>query len=67
MNEYQCIMAKYVCGCGEHEENRDKASIKIVDGKAIHDVKCPCDEYMALKDPKTGAPSFRSNRYGQVL
>jgi hypothetical protein len=65
MTEYQCLMAKYVC-CSEHEESRDKASIKMVDGKVVHDVKCPCGKYMELKDPKSGAPSFRSNRYGQV-
>jgi hypothetical protein len=66
MTEYQCLMAKYVCPCSEHEESRDKASIKMVDGKVVHDVKCPCGKYMELKDPKSGAPSFRSNRYGQV-
>ena len=42
-------------------------SIKIVDGTAKHDIKCPCGKYMELKAPKSGAPSFRSNRYGQVL
>jgi hypothetical protein len=66
MTEYQCLMAKYVCPCSEHEESRDRASIKMVDGKVVHDVKCPCGKYMELKDPKSGAPSFRSNRYGQV-
>lgn len=60
-------MAKYICECKEHEESRDSVSIKMIDGSVVHDAKCPCGKYMSLKDPKTGAPSFRSNRYGQVF
>jgi len=41
-------------------------TIKVIDGAVKHDVKCDCGEYMELVDKKTGIPSFRSNRYGQV-
>ena len=66
MTEYQCLMAKYVCPCSEHEESRDKASIKMVDGKVVHDVKCPCGKYMEIKNPKTGVPSFKRDSHGRV-
>ena len=33
-----------------------------------HDIKCEdCDKYMELANPKSGAPGFRSNRYGQTF
>ena len=60
-------MAEYICECCEQETESQGASIKVVDGKAVHDVKCECGKYMSLKNPKSGAPSFRSNRYGQVF
>ena len=41
-------------------------TIKMVDGKAVHDVKCSCGEYMDLAKPKTGVASFGSDRYGRV-
>jgi len=60
-------MAKYVCECLKHEEDKSGVSIKFRDGKAQHDIQCPCGKYMELKEPKTGAPGFRRNRYGQVF
>jgi len=60
-------MADYICGCMDHEESKSGVGIKIVAGSAVHNIKCPCGQYMTLKEPKTGAPSFRSNRYGQVF
>ena len=61
-------MAKYICECDKkHEEDTSGVSIKFGADGAYHDIKCPCGKYMKLKDPKTGAPSFRSNRYGQVF
>jgi len=60
-------MANYICKCCEHEESKSGVTIKFGNDGAYHDIKCKCGEYMELKDPKVGAPSFRSNRYGQVL
>jgi hypothetical protein len=60
-------MAKYICGCTEHEEEKTNVGIKFIDGRARHDIKCPCGQYMELADPKTGMPSFKRNRLGQVL
>jgi hypothetical protein len=34
-------MADYICGCGEHEESKSDVSIKFVNDRAIHDIKCP--------------------------
>ena len=51
----------------DHEENKSGVSIKFGENGAYHDIKCPCGKYMQLKNPKSGAPSFRSNRYGQVF
>jgi len=58
-------MAKYKCDCGE---TKDASGVSIKFGKdgAYHDIKCECGKYMELQNPKSGAPSFRSNRYGQV-
>ena len=58
-------MPDYKCPCGETKEVSG-VSIKFVDGEARHDVKCSCGKYMELSNPKSGAPSFRSNRWGQV-
>jgi len=38
----------------------------MIDGKARHDIKCPCGEYMELKDPKEGVPSFKRDSHGRV-
>jgi len=52
-------MAKYKCECGEEKE---------ASGVKINEITCDkCGEYMELANPKVGAPSFRSNRYGQVF
>ena len=60
-------MAKYKCECGG-KKDASGVKIKFVDGKARHEISCDeCGEYMELANPKSGAPSFRSNRYGQVL
>lgn len=60
-------MADYVCKCKEkHEDSKSGVSIKFGSDGAYHDIKCPCGKYMELKNPKSGAPSFRSNRWGQV-
>ena len=59
-------MAKYICNCLDHEEEKSGVGIKIVDGEAIHNIKCPCDQYMNLKDPKIGVPSFKRDRHGRA-
>lgn len=59
-------MAKYKCECGETKE-ASSVSIKIGEDGAYYDLKCECGKYMELANPKSGAPSFRSNRYGQVF
>jgi len=61
-------MATYICECEKkHEEDKSGVTIKFVDGKAQHQIQCPCGKYMVLKNPKTGAPSFKSNRWGRVF
>ena len=61
-------MADYICKCEKaHEESKSGVSIKFANDEAYFDIKCPCGKYMELKNPKSGAPSFRSNRYGQVF
>jgi len=60
-------MAKYKCECGEEKEATG-VKIKFVNDKARHEITCDkCGEYMELANPKSGAPSFRSNRFGQVF
>jgi hypothetical protein len=59
-------MADYICGCGEHEESKSDVSIKFVNDRAVHDIKCPCKQYMELKNPKAGAPSFKRDSDGRV-
>lgn len=60
-------MPKYKCSCKKKETLDVKGvTIKMVDGKAVHDVKCSCGEYMDLAEPKTGVASFGSDRYGRV-
>ena len=58
-------MSKYKCECGKESEVSG-VTIKVIDGAVRHDVKCECGKYMELLDKKSGVPSFRSNRYGQV-
>ena len=58
-------MSKYKWEGGETSEVSG-VTIKVIDGTVRHDVKCDCGKYMELVDKKSGVPSFRSNRYGQV-
>lgn len=51
----------------DHEEEKSGVGIRVVDGEAIHNIKCPCDQYMTLKEPKTGVPSFKRDRHGRVF
>lgn len=61
-------MAKYICGSCANEQEARNVSIRILDGEARADVRCDkCNEYMKLKNPKSGIPSFKSNRWGRVL
>jgi len=67
MSKYICLMAKYKCSCSDDVIDASNVSIKFIDDRVRHDIKCEkCGEYMNLHNPKSGAPSFRSNRYGQV-
>ena len=59
-------MANYICGCCDHEDSKTGVSIKMIDGKARHDIKCPCGKYMELKDPKSGVASFKRDSHGRV-
>lgn len=60
-------MAKYICKCCDHEEEKTNVSIRFGNDGAYHDIKCPCGKYMELKDPKTGVPSFRRDSHGRVF
>ena len=61
-------MAEYKCKCNDEIVNKSGVTIKFVEGKgAVHDVKCECGEFIELANPKSGAPSFRSNKYGQTF
>ena len=52
-------MAEYICKCEKaHEENKSGVTIRFGEDGAYHDIKCPCDKYMDLKNPKTGAPKL---------
>ena len=58
-------MGKYICPCDKEAKDVKGVTIKIVDNKAVHDVKCSCDKYMELSDPKAGIPGLgRMNKYG---
>jgi hypothetical protein len=59
-------MANYICECCDYEESKSGVSIKFIDGKAQHDIKCSCGKHMTLKEPKTGVPSFRRDSHGRV-
>ena len=61
-------MAKFICSDCSHEQEATNTSIRIIEGKARHDVMCDkCGSYMELKEPKSGMPSFKSNHWGQVI
>ena len=54
-------MAEYICKCDKaHEESKSGVTIRFGEDGAYHDIKCPCDKYMELKNPKTGAPSLKN-------
>ena len=60
-------MADYKCDCNDEVISKSGVTIKYVEGEgAIHDIKCSCGKYMKLANPKTGAPGFRSNKFGQT-
>jgi hypothetical protein len=59
-------MSKYICGCGDHETEQSSASIKVTENGVVYDVKCPCDRYMYLSEPKKGVPSLGNmGKYGR--
>jgi hypothetical protein len=59
-------MANYICGCGDHESECSTASIKVTENGVVHDIKCPCGQYMHLSNPKKGVPSLGNmGRYGR--
>jgi len=62
-------MADYKCECNENVVSKSGVTIRYVEGKgAINDIECEkCGEYLELANPKSGAPSFRSNRFGQTF
>lgn len=62
-------MAEYKCECKDEIVSKSGVTIRHIEGKGvIHDIKCEdCDKYMTLANPKSGAPGFRSNRYGQTF
>ena len=59
-------MADYRCECDEHELECSNVVIRIIEGKATHDIKCPCGKYMKLAKPKSGVASFGSDSMGRV-
>lgn len=62
-------MAEYKCDCNDKVVDKSGVTIKYIEGEGvIHEVKCEeCGKYMTLANPKSGAPGFRSNRYGQTF
>jgi len=60
-------MSSYICKPCKEEREVSGVTIKFVDGKVQHGVKCKCGKHMTLKNPKKGVPNFRSNRFGQVF
>tara|TARA_R110002096_G_scaffold7641_1_gene32964 strand:- start:207 stop:395 length:189 start_codon:yes stop_codon:yes gene_type:complete len=61
-------MAEYKCECNDDVVEKAGVTIRIVEGKgAVHDIRCEkCEKYMELANPKSGAPGFRANRFGQT-
>jgi len=39
-------MAEYKCECNDEVVEKTSVTIRFIDGKAIHDVKCPCGKYL---------------------
>tara|TARA_R110001583_G_scaffold71475_1_gene201297 strand:- start:54 stop:242 length:189 start_codon:yes stop_codon:yes gene_type:complete len=62
-------MAEYKCECNDDVVDKSGVTIRVIEGKGVvHDIECEkCGEYMTLANPKSGAPGFRSNRYGQTF
>jgi|TARA_R110002153_G_scaffold1031_1_gene4843 hypothetical protein len=62
-------MAEYKCDCNDKVVDKSGVTIKYIEGEGvIHEVKCEdCGKYMTLANPKSGAPGFRSNRFGQTF
>lgn len=62
-------MAEYKCKCNDEVVDKSGVTIKYIEGVGvIHDIRCEkCEEYMELANPKSGAPGFRSNRFGQTF
>ena len=62
-------MAEYKCDCNDEITEKAGVTIRFIEGKGVvQDIKCEkCGEYMELANPKSGAPSFRANRYGQTF
>lgn len=59
-------MKKFECECCDHEVEVASAVIKIHEGKAVYDIKCPCNKYMKLSNPKKGFPSIGGmDKYGR--
>ena len=61
-------MAEYKCDCNGKVVNKSGVTIRLIEGQGvIHDIKCEeCGKYLELSSPKSGAPGFRSNRFGQT-
>tara|TARA_R100000541_G_scaffold18890_2_gene28763 strand:+ start:1307 stop:1531 length:225 start_codon:yes stop_codon:yes gene_type:complete len=62
-------MAEYKCDCNDKVVDKSGITIKYIEGEGvIHEINCEeCGKYMTLANPKSGAPGFRSNRYGQTF
>ena len=62
-------MAEYKCKCNKEVVNKSGVTIRYIEGKgAVNDIECEkCGEYLELANPKSGAPSFRANRFGQTF
>ena len=60
-------MIDFICLKCKAEKSLNKVITKVIKGKVRHDVQCDeCEEYMDLKNPKTGCPNFSSNSMGQL-
>lgn len=62
-------MADYKCEACDNVVDKTGVTIRYVEGKgAVNDIQCEeCGGDMTLANPKSGAPSFRSNRFGQTF
>ena len=60
-------MIDFICPKCKAERSVNKIVTKVIEGKVRHDVQCEkCEEYMDLKNPKSGFPNFSSNSMGQL-